>query len=258
MLIGFRSGEIRINGACKTAGVQTAVEGSWWSRERRGRNTSACAARIWVWCRPASKTMSHGWIGRGSGSWHYQNHRLRALLGYARERSPFHARRLREIDPSRASVADLASLPVMTKQDAQEQWDAIVTAPISIVPAPNVFLLSSNGFRIPKAISRSSVRVVPAGSAGSTSGTGSSLFRRRAWPGERRRAKSGASRAGIRSPPASRYWRPVLRRMPAHRCSMYRQRRAWRRWSSPRVHRSTKCWPRSRPRDPPTWSAIRR
>lgn len=58
----------------------------------------------------------------------YQNHRLRALLGYARERSPFHARRLREIDPSRASVADLASLPVMTKQDAQEQWDAIVTA----------------------------------------------------------------------------------------------------------------------------------
>jgi phenylacetate-CoA ligase len=58
----------------------------------------------------------------------YQNHRLRTLLGYARERSPFHARRLRELDPSRASVADLASLPVMTKQDAQEQWDAIVTA----------------------------------------------------------------------------------------------------------------------------------
>jgi len=58
----------------------------------------------------------------------YQNHRLRALLAYARERSPFHARRLRGLDPSRASVADLASLPMMTKQDAQEQWDAIVTA----------------------------------------------------------------------------------------------------------------------------------
>jgi phenylacetate-CoA ligase len=59
----------------------------------------------------------------------YQNHRLRALLAYARERSPFHARRLLPLDPSCASVADLASLPMMTKQEAQQQWDAIVTAP---------------------------------------------------------------------------------------------------------------------------------
>ncbi|OBI16339.1 AMP-dependent synthetase [Mycobacterium sp. E2327] len=59
----------------------------------------------------------------------YQELRLRSLLAFARERSPFHARRLRGIDPSRASVADLASLPVMTKRDAQEQWDSIVTAP---------------------------------------------------------------------------------------------------------------------------------
>ena len=59
----------------------------------------------------------------------YQNERLRALLAYAKERSPFHARRLRTLDASGASVADLASLPMMTKQDAQEQWDAIVTAP---------------------------------------------------------------------------------------------------------------------------------
>ena len=58
----------------------------------------------------------------------YQNHRLRALLAYARERSPFHARRLEALDPSSATVADLASLPMMTKQEAQEQWDAIVTA----------------------------------------------------------------------------------------------------------------------------------
>jgi phenylacetate-CoA ligase len=59
----------------------------------------------------------------------YQNWRLRSLLAFARERSPFHARRLRGLDPSRASVADLASLPMMTKRDAQEHWDAIVTAP---------------------------------------------------------------------------------------------------------------------------------
>jgi phenylacetate-CoA ligase len=57
----------------------------------------------------------------------YQNERLRDLLAYARERSPFHARRLRGLDPSSASVADLASLPMMTKRDAQDEWDAIVT-----------------------------------------------------------------------------------------------------------------------------------
>ena len=57
----------------------------------------------------------------------YQERRLRALLGYARERSPFHARRLHGLDTSTASVADLERLPVMTKQDAQENWDDIVT-----------------------------------------------------------------------------------------------------------------------------------
>jgi phenylacetate-coenzyme A ligase PaaK-like adenylate-forming protein len=57
----------------------------------------------------------------------YRDQRLRTLLGYARERSPFHAGRLRGIDTSRASVADLAALPMMTKQDAQDEWDAIVT-----------------------------------------------------------------------------------------------------------------------------------
>jgi phenylacetate-CoA ligase len=57
----------------------------------------------------------------------YRNQRLRALLAYACERSPFHARRLRGLDPSSASVADLTRLPMMTKQDAQDEWDAIVT-----------------------------------------------------------------------------------------------------------------------------------
>lgn len=57
----------------------------------------------------------------------HRDQRLRMLLGYARERSPFHARRLRDLDASRASVADLASLPMMTKSDAQDEWDAIVT-----------------------------------------------------------------------------------------------------------------------------------
>jgi phenylacetate-CoA ligase len=59
----------------------------------------------------------------------YRDQRLRTLLGYARERSPFHAARQRGVDPSSATVADLAALPIMTKQDAQENWDAIVTVP---------------------------------------------------------------------------------------------------------------------------------
>ena len=59
----------------------------------------------------------------------HQTHRLRSLLTYARERSPFHAQRLGGLNPSLATVADLASLPVMTKQDAQDRWDSIVTTP---------------------------------------------------------------------------------------------------------------------------------
>jgi phenylacetate-CoA ligase len=58
---------------------------------------------------------------------HHRDQRLRMLLSYARERSPFHSERLRDIDPSQASVADLAKLPAMTKEEAQAQWDAIIT-----------------------------------------------------------------------------------------------------------------------------------
>lgn len=59
----------------------------------------------------------------------YRDHRLRAFLAYARERSPFYAARLRDVDPSSATVADLARLPALTKREVQEQWDAIVTIP---------------------------------------------------------------------------------------------------------------------------------
>lgn len=59
----------------------------------------------------------------------HQTDRLRSLLAYARERSPFHARRLRGIDPSAVSAEDLAAVPMMTKGEAQDEWDAIVTVP---------------------------------------------------------------------------------------------------------------------------------
>jgi phenylacetate-coenzyme A ligase PaaK-like adenylate-forming protein len=57
----------------------------------------------------------------------YRDQRLRMLLGYARERSPFHAGRLGDVDTSHASVGDLAAVPIMTKAQAQDCWDDIVT-----------------------------------------------------------------------------------------------------------------------------------
>ena len=59
----------------------------------------------------------------------HRTERLRGLLAYARERSPFHAARMRGFDPSTATVADLAQLPPMSKREAQDEWDAIITAP---------------------------------------------------------------------------------------------------------------------------------
>ena len=59
----------------------------------------------------------------------YRTERLRGLLLHARARSPFHAARMQGFDPATATVADLARLPPMVKQDAQDEWDAIVTEP---------------------------------------------------------------------------------------------------------------------------------
>ena len=57
----------------------------------------------------------------------YQTERLRSLLGFARERSPFHAARFGGVDPATATVADLARISPMAKQEAQDNWDEIVT-----------------------------------------------------------------------------------------------------------------------------------
>ena len=57
----------------------------------------------------------------------YQRDRLRMLLGHAAEHSPFHARRLRGLDPDRFEVGDLARLPVMTKGQMMASFDDVVT-----------------------------------------------------------------------------------------------------------------------------------
>jgi len=56
-----------------------------------------------------------------------QRTRLRALLGRAIERSPFHAARLAGIDADGFDPADLARLPVMTKAQMMERFDEVVT-----------------------------------------------------------------------------------------------------------------------------------
>jgi hypothetical protein len=57
----------------------------------------------------------------------HQRERLRMLLAYAAEYSPFHARRLRGLDLSRFEVGDLAGLPVMTKSQMMAEFDDVVT-----------------------------------------------------------------------------------------------------------------------------------
>jgi phenylacetate-coenzyme A ligase PaaK-like adenylate-forming protein len=57
----------------------------------------------------------------------HQRDRLRELLAHAAANSRFHARRLAGIDVDRFEVADLPSLPVMTKAEMMSQFDGVVT-----------------------------------------------------------------------------------------------------------------------------------
>src|SRR5579871_65597 len=53
--------------------------------------------------------------------------RLRALVRTARTRSPWHAARLRHVDPDTLCGDDLSAIPPMTKADLMAHWDEIVT-----------------------------------------------------------------------------------------------------------------------------------
>jgi len=52
---------------------------------------------------------------------------LRETLAFAKAKSPWHARRLTEVDAGSFTEADLARLPVMTKSDVMSNWDDVVT-----------------------------------------------------------------------------------------------------------------------------------
>jgi phenylacetate-coenzyme A ligase PaaK-like adenylate-forming protein len=55
--------------------------------------------------------------------------RLRELVAVAKEHSAWHAKRLADIDPQMLDEDHLRELPVMTKSDLMENFDAIVTEP---------------------------------------------------------------------------------------------------------------------------------
>jgi hypothetical protein len=56
-----------------------------------------------------------------------QRERCRALLAVAKEQSPFHAGRLRGLDPGTFELDDLVRLPVMTKAEMMDAFDDVVT-----------------------------------------------------------------------------------------------------------------------------------
>jgi phenylacetate-coenzyme A ligase PaaK-like adenylate-forming protein len=57
----------------------------------------------------------------------FQRDELRKLLVHAVERSPFHARRLRGIDPEGFELEQLAELPVMSKEQMMSSFDELLT-----------------------------------------------------------------------------------------------------------------------------------
>src|SRR5258705_3294533 len=57
----------------------------------------------------------------------HQRRALRALLTTAVDGSPWHRKRLKNVDVDALDPADLTGLPVMTKADLMSDWDEIVT-----------------------------------------------------------------------------------------------------------------------------------
>jgi phenylacetate-coenzyme A ligase PaaK-like adenylate-forming protein len=63
--------------------------------------------------------------------------RLRELLAWSVEQSPFHAERLAGIDVNCFTEADLPSLPVMTRADLMRNFDQVITDPALTLDAVN-------------------------------------------------------------------------------------------------------------------------
>lgn len=59
----------------------------------------------------------------------FQLDAFRKMLKHVQDHSPWHARRTAHLDPATATLADLETIPPMTKSDVMEHWDEIVTVP---------------------------------------------------------------------------------------------------------------------------------
>jgi phenylacetate-coenzyme A ligase PaaK-like adenylate-forming protein len=57
----------------------------------------------------------------------YRNVSLRKILAAAKERSPWHRRRLSHINPQTVTEAELATIPTMSKDDLMSNFDDILT-----------------------------------------------------------------------------------------------------------------------------------
>ena len=66
-----------------------------------------------------------GWASEQLRDW--QRDRLRRVLAGAVRHSAFHARRLRGVDAARFELADLPSLPVMTKTQMMDHFDELIS-----------------------------------------------------------------------------------------------------------------------------------
>ena len=149
-------------------------------------------------------------------------------LTYARERSPFHARRLAGIDPSAVTIADLAHVPMMTKQQAQDEWDAIVTVPDLTRDRAEQILAEQQWF----SYTPGDQQIFSSGGSSGVRGVyvwdwhffvSIACLAWRMQAREERRAPA----IGRRGSP---FLRRARRRMPAHRCSTCRHRRGWKPW----------------------------
>ncbi len=67
---------------------------------------------------------------------------LRRLLAYAKANSPWHGRRLAEMDPANFTPDQLSSVPIMSKQNIMDHWDEIVTDQRLKLDELNAFMAS--------------------------------------------------------------------------------------------------------------------
>src|SRR5215203_5507463 len=71
-----------------------------------------------------------------------QKERLRTLLARAKKESPFYAERLRDIDPERFELAQLRSVPTLTKTEMMELLFALQMGRASVFPTTPLGILT--------------------------------------------------------------------------------------------------------------------